>query len=66
MCQFQKIEVTHEVMTNSSHWLSENGSHSGKRIGLVPKYDWEIGSKSDNSDKKEFTKGFDFFNTQIL
>lgn len=39
MCQCQKIKVTHEVMTNSPHWLLENGSHSGKRIGVVPKYD---------------------------
>ena len=39
MCQCQKIKVIHEVMTNSPHWLLENGSHSGKRIGIVPKYD---------------------------
>lgn len=39
MCQCQQIKVTHEVMTNSPHWLLENGSHSGKRIGVVPKYD---------------------------
>jgi hypothetical protein len=35
MCQCQKIKVTHEVMTSSPHWLLENGSHSGKRIGVV-------------------------------
>jgi hypothetical protein len=39
MRQCQQIKVTHEVMTNSPHWLLENGSHSGKRIGVVPKYD---------------------------
>jgi hypothetical protein len=39
MCQCQNIKVTHEVMTNAPHWLLENGSHSGKRIGVVPKYD---------------------------
>jgi hypothetical protein len=39
MRQCQQIKVTHEVMTNSPHWLFENGSHSGKRIGVVPKYD---------------------------
>jgi hypothetical protein len=39
MCQCQKFKVTHEVMTNSLNWLLENGSHSGKRIGVVLKYD---------------------------
>jgi hypothetical protein len=66
MCQCQTIKVTHEVITNSPRWLFENESQSGKRIGVVPKYDYEIGSKSDNSDKKEFTKEFNFSNTQIL
>ena len=61
MCQCQKIKVTHEVMTNSLHWLLENGSHSGK-----PKYDQDIGSKIDNYDKKEFTKELDFFNTNPM
>jgi hypothetical protein len=66
MCQCQTIKVTHEVITNSPRWLFENESQSGKRIGVVPKYDYEIGSKSDNSDKKEFTKEFNFSYTQIL
>ena len=35
-------------------------------MSMTSKIDQEIGSKSDNSDKKEFTKEFDFFNTQIL
>ena len=32
MCQCQKIKVTYEVMTNSPHWLLENGSHSGNAL----------------------------------
>jgi hypothetical protein len=62
MCQCQKIKVTHEVMTNSPNWLLENGSHSGERIGVVLKYDSEIGSKSNNSDKNwRVHKGIRFF-----
>jgi hypothetical protein len=48
MCQCQKIKVTYEVMTNSPHWLLENWSHSGKRIGVVPKYGGMVFAKKNN------------------